>query len=258
MGRFYRSVPNRTKCGEAGQASYNTGVDRFRALSASPPEVISMPLPIFPLNTVLFPGIPMPLRIFEERYLRMLADRTPNDPAFAIALIESGQEAGGSPAFHDIGTTARLLSINALASNRVDIVVVGDRRVRISSGDWRRGYAVADTEDLADGPHDAAETTEIAAKARDAYATYVRGVARLVDLRFKAPALSRDAVAASFELTSRLPLHTWEQQSILENVDPLSRIKAVKTLVDRELALLYMGGVAGVPLFYPGDRFTLN
>ncbi len=217
-----------------------------------------MSLPIFPLNTVLFPGIPMPLRIFEERYLRMLADRTPNDPAFAIALIESGQEVGGSPKFHDIGTTARLVSINALSTSRVDIVVVGDRRVRISSGDWGRGYAVADTEDLADGPHDSAEATDVAAAVRDAYGTYVRSVARLVNMRFKAPELSRDAAAASFEITSRLPLHTWEQQAILEYPDPLSRIRAVRSLLDRELALLFKGGVAGVPLFYPGDRFTLN
>lgn len=217
-----------------------------------------MPLPIFPLNTVLFPGVPMPLRIFEERYLRMLADRTPNDPAFAIALIESGQEVGGSPSFHGIGTTARLVSINKLTANQVDIVVVGDRRVRISTGDWTRGYAVAETEDLADDPHDAEEATDIAARARRAYASYVRAIARLVNLQFKAPTLNRDAAAASFELTARLPLHTWEQQSILEDIDPLSRITTVKRLVDRELALLVRGGVAGVPLFYPGDRFTLN
>ncbi len=217
-----------------------------------------MSLPIFPLNTVLFPGIPMPLRIFEDRYLRMLADRTPNDPAFAIALIESGQEVGGSPRFHDIGTTARLVSINALSANRVDIVVVGDRRVRISAGDWERGYAVASTEDLADEPHNSAEANEEATAIRGAYATYVRSVARLVNLRFKTPELSLDPAAASYEITSRLPLHTWEQQGILEHRDPLVRIRAVKSLLNRELALLFKGGVAGVPLFYPGDRFTLN
>ncbi len=225
-----------------------------------------MSLPIFPLNTVLFPGIPMPLRIFEERYLRMLADRTPNDPAFAITLIEAGQEVGGTPSFHAIGTTARLVSINSLASNRVDIVVVGDRRVRISASDWTRGYAVAETEDVTDEPLDSSEDAALAAtadlaalagRARRAYALYVRTVARLVDLQFKAPSLSRDAAAVSFELSARLPLHTWEQQSILEMVDPLTRIGTVRRLVDRELALL-RSGVVGVPLFYPGDRFTLN
>lgn len=217
-----------------------------------------MPLPIFPLNTVLFPGIPLPLRIFEERYLRMLADRTPKDPAFAVALTVSGQEVGGSPTFHDIGTTARLLSINALSTNQVDIVVVGDRRIRISAENWSRGYAIADTEDLVDEPHDMTEATELAAEARKAYARYVRGIARLVDLQFKAPAISPDAAAASFELASRLPLHTWEQQAMLEDIDPLSRIKTARALVDRELALLFKGGVAGVPLFHPGDRFMLN
>lgn len=217
-----------------------------------------MPLPIFPLNTVLFPGIPMPLRIFEERYLRMLADRTPNDPAFAISLIVAGKEVGGSPLFHAVGTTARLVSINALAANRVDIVVVGDRRVRITGEDWDRGYAVAETEDVPDEAGHLTEATGESAAARRAYGEYVRGIARLVDLKFQAPSLSRDAAAASFELASRLPLHTWEQQAVLEEIDPLVRIRAVRSLVDRERALLFKGGVAGVPLFYPGDRFTLN
>lgn len=217
-----------------------------------------MTLPIFPLNTVLFPGIAMPLRIFEDRYLRMLADRTPKDPAFAISLIVSGQEIGGTPVFHEIGTTARLVSINALATNRVDIVVVGDRRIRMSSEGWERGYAVADTEDLPDNAYDRAEAIQVNARAREAYGAWVRGVARLVDMRFKAPALSHDPKSASFEIASRLPLHTWEQQAILENVDPLARIHTVRSIVDRELALLFKGGVAGVPLFYPGDRFTLN
>ncbi len=217
-----------------------------------------MSLPIFPLNTVLFPGVPMPLRIFEERYLRMLADRTPNDPAFAVALIESGEEVGGTPRFHDVGTTARLVSINSISPSRIDIVVVGDQRVRISSEDWERGYAVAATEDVPDVAHDLVETARVAAAARNAYGTFVRGVARLVDLRFKSPELSQDPSAISFEIASRLPLHTWEQQAILVDTDPHSRMLAVRALLDRELALLFKGGVAGVPLFYPGDRFTLN
>lgn len=242
-----------------GRPYYTTRVVRPHLTSPMQrPKVSLMPLPIFPLNTVLFPGIPMPLRIFEDRYLRMLADRTPADPAFAIALIASGEEVGGSPQFHPVGTTARLVSINALSPNRVDIVVVGDRRVRISAGDWARGYAVAETEDVPDTADDAADAQREVAWTHRAYARFVSGIASLVDLKFQTPVLSLDTGAASFEIASRLPLHTWEQQAVLEEVDPLTRIRAVRTLVDRELALLLKGGVAGVPLFYPGDRFTLN
>jgi Lon protease-like protein len=221
-------------------------------------EAMPMTLPIFPLNTVLFPGVRMPLRIFEERYLRMLADRTPNDPAFAISLIVSGREAGDTPVFHEVGTTARLVSIDALSAHRVDIVVVGDRRIRISSADWTRGYAVAETGDLPDSPVDRRETAGLAIDAHQAYAAYVRGIARLVEMRFSVPVISLDTAVASYELASRLPLHTWEQQAILENADPRARMHGVQSLLDRELALLFKGGVAGVPLFSPGDRFTLN
>lgn len=217
-----------------------------------------MALPIFPLHTVLFPGIPLPLRIFEDRYLRMLADRATIDPVFGIALIESGQEAGSEPTFHRVGTTARLVSLNAAGAQRVDVVVMGSRRIRVGAEDWTRGYATADWEDLPDGAYDRDEAADLVAMAQAMYGKYLKGIARLVRMDFDAPALGQDAETASFEIASRLPLHTWEQQAILEDSDPLSRMRAVHSLLDREISLLYRGGMAGVPVEHPGDRFTLN
>ena len=217
-----------------------------------------MTLPIFPLNTVLFPGMPLPLRIFEDRYLRMLADRAAVEPAFVISLIDSGQEVGGEPTFHRIGTAARLVTINALSTHQVDILVVGERRLRISTEDWRRGYAVAEADFLPDLSFDRPLAMKLLATAQRAYVVYMKGVARSLDLGFDMPLLARDPESASFDIASRLPLHTWEQQAILENVDPISRMQTVTKLLNREIALLYRGGLAGVPLQYPGGRFALN
>jgi Lon protease-like protein len=217
-----------------------------------------MALPIFPLNTVLFPGIPLPLRVFENRYLRMLADRATLNPIFGISLIESGQEVGGEPTFHRVGTTARLLSINAQGSSRVDIVVVGERRVRVGTGDWASGYAMSDIQDIPDVSYDQEMAADLIANAQISYTRYLTGIANVAGLDFAVPALGEDAASISFEIASRLPLHTWEQQAILEDQDPLSRMQTVCRLLDRELALLYKGGTAGVPIQYPGERFTLN
>jgi hypothetical protein len=72
------------------------------------------------------------------------------------------------------------------------------------------------------------------------------------------PDLGQDPVSASFDLASRLPMHTWDQQAFLEDDDPISRMQTVCSVLDRELALLARGGVAGTPLHAPGSRFSLN
>ena len=66
-----------------------------------------MQVPLFPLNTVLFPGGPLPLRIFEPRYIDMISERMKADAPFGVLLIREGQEAGAATTFH-IGTLARI------------------------------------------------------------------------------------------------------------------------------------------------------
>lgn len=214
-------------------------------------------IPIFPLKAVLFPGAPMPLRIFEERYLRMLAERTTVDPVFGISLIVSGAETDAEPSFHRVGTTARLVSLNAQGSRLVDVVVVGHRRIRAVEEHWSRGYAIAEFEDFPDVDSDPVLGGNLAAAAQTAYRTYLEGVATTIGMDFEAPGLGVDPEAASFNIASRLPLDTWEQQELLENTDPISRLRRVVALLGREIALLH-GGMVGAPLRTAGDRFTLN
>ncbi len=217
-----------------------------------------MSLPIFPVNTVLFPGSPLPLRVFEDRYLRMLRDRLANDPIFGIALIDQGREVGGRPGFHRVGTTARLVSINVHNEEMVDIVVVGERRIRMTEGNWQRGYATADTDDLPDRAFDRRRATILMGHARAFYDAYVASVARTLGSPFDATHFTLDPETGSFEIASKLPLHTWDQQSLLEDLDPLSRLERVCDVLRRETMLLHRGGLIGVPIPYPGNDFSLN
>ena len=66
-----------------------------------------MQVPLFPLNTVLFPGGPLPLRIFEPRYLAMVSDCVSNDSPFGVLLIRKGGETGPAST-HEVGTLARI------------------------------------------------------------------------------------------------------------------------------------------------------
>ena len=107
-------------------------------------------LPLFPLNTVLFPGNPIPLQIFEPRYQAMLSDCMASDRRFGVALIKAGAEVGGSAQTHDIGTIARINNVNEVAEGRYFISAVGEQRFAIRERGEDAPYPVAQIEPLSD------------------------------------------------------------------------------------------------------------
>ena len=89
-------------------------------------------LPLFPLNTVLLPGVALPLHIFEERYRLMIGRCVERRDPFGVVLIRQGREVGsGSTRLAEIGTVARIRQASRYADGRMDIVTVGVRRFRI-------------------------------------------------------------------------------------------------------------------------------
>ncbi|MDF2444355.1 MAG: uncharacterized protein JWR01_2558, partial [Subtercola sp.] len=85
-------------------------------------------LPVFPLGSVLFPYMPLQLRLFEERYLVMLSKVLESDPAeFGVVLIERGQEVGGGEQRFAVGTLAQIAQLEA-PEGHVVLVAVGTRR----------------------------------------------------------------------------------------------------------------------------------
>ncbi len=89
-----------------------------------PPTTIAL----FPLNTVLFPGGPLPLRIFEPRYLEMVSDCMKNDRPFGVCLIAEGSEAGEASVPHDYGTLAHIEDWNQLQDGYLGITARGGQR----------------------------------------------------------------------------------------------------------------------------------
>ena len=93
-----------------------------------------MELPLFPLHTVLFPGIALPLVVFEERYLAMVAHCLRTDSPFGVVLIREGREVGGGPtSIATVGTIAELREVKQSSDRRYELLVVGTRRFRIDS-----------------------------------------------------------------------------------------------------------------------------
>ena len=88
-------------------------------------------IPLFPLNMVLFPGMPLPLHIFEERYKAMIGDCMRYNTPFGVSLIRSGQEVGSPADPQRIGTTTRVLRSQMLEEGRLNIMTKGERRFEV-------------------------------------------------------------------------------------------------------------------------------
>lgn len=89
-------------------------------------------IPLFPLNTVLFPGMPIKLHIFEDRYKLMMSECIAQKSPFGVVLIESGVEALGPAARpHMIGCTAQITYVQKLPQDRMNILAIGRERFRI-------------------------------------------------------------------------------------------------------------------------------
>tara|TARA_Y100001960_G_scaffold204515_1_gene213637 strand:- start:187 stop:846 length:660 start_codon:yes stop_codon:yes gene_type:complete len=128
-------------------------------------------IPLFPLNTVLFPGATIPLQIFESRYLTMIEDCLKDNSIFGIVLIKSGKEVGDKPNPYSVGTTAKITSVKNISVNRLYITAVGEEKFEILETFNDEPYMSADVEilpnlDIFDEPpsDEIDEAREIASK----------------------------------------------------------------------------------------------
>jgi Lon protease-like protein len=103
-------------------------------------------LPLFPLNTVLFPGMMLPLHIFEERYKVMVNHCLAESRPFGVVLIREGQEVGGGAVPHEVGTTSVIAAVTHTDDGRMNIITIGSQRFRLRSLRSSAPYLVGDAE----------------------------------------------------------------------------------------------------------------
>jgi Lon protease-like protein len=184
-------------------------------------------LPLFPLQTVLFPGGRLPLRIFEQRYLGMAKACLRDGTAFGVCLIREGGEVGEPALPEDIGCTARLVEWDMPQLGLLQVVARGERRFRILG---RRvqpdGLALAEIELL-----DEARDAPIDAQG-DLCARVLR---RIVDAAppglVEAPARFDSADWVSARLAELLPLSLASKQRLLEMDAAHDRLEVLRRLI---------------------------
>ncbi|HBB39105.1 MAG TPA: peptidase S16 [Candidatus Aquiluna sp.] len=173
-------------------------------------------MPMFPLDSVLLPGMPMPLRIFEERYLKLLGDLvTQENPEFGVVLIERGSQVGGGDKRMNIGTIASVTDIGT-SEQFYGLESVGTQRFRVNAWLPDDPYPIADIDFLPDLIWE--ETlmpvrVHLETKARQLLAF----ASEFGDLQYGADVvLSDDPIDACWQLAGILPIGSLDQADLLE------------------------------------------
>lgn len=195
-------------------------------------------LPLFPLEqVVLFPGMALPLRIFEERYKVMIGACQVTDQLFGVVLIHSGREVGDPAEPEQVGCTARMVRVDRIPDGRMHIMSVGEQRFRLI-GQARvmpEGYLVGDVEMLTDPASSPVESELVNGITRE-FTRYQQAILGLTGRDpVDTPELPKDPVRLSYRVASTLYVDPHERQRLLEIDDVTQRLQHELALLKREM-----------------------
>jgi uncharacterized protein len=188
-------------------------------------------VPIFPLATVLYPGMRLPLRIFEQRYMEMAKACLKHESAFGVCLIREGAEVGTPAVPETVGCLARIAEWDMENVGILKVVAEGLERFRLlATKTTTAGLILGDIERI--GAEDPVQTPELAQSA-----AFVRKVIDAVGpARFAQPCRYDDASWVGFRLAEILPLRNAAKQKLLELTDPGARLEILhRFLQERNL-----------------------
>ena len=188
-------------------------------------------LPLFPLNTVLFPGAALPLQIFEDRYKEMLQDCLAADSWFGAVLIKEGVEVGGPAVPHTTGTVAEIVQVSDEQRGRFLISCVGRQRFHIKSISDELPYLSGSVELLAEEA-DQGVTPELTAAVREAVAAYLALVSGLGGGWVRDVPVPTEPVSLSYLAAAALQVDTARKQALLEEPTASSRLRSALSLLN--------------------------
>ncbi|MFI6346899.1 LON peptidase substrate-binding domain-containing protein [Streptomyces sp. NPDC050560] len=222
-------------------------------------------LPLFPLNSVLFPGLVLPLNVFEERYRAMMREllKTPEgEPRrFAVVAIRDGHEvapsAPGMPdstsredrgptagfgddpaaAFHAVGCTAEAATVRERPDGSFEVLATGTTRVRLRSVDASGSFLTAELEELAEEPGD--EAGALAEGVLRAFRSYQKRLAGARERSLSTGTeLPDDPAVVSYLVAAAAMLDTPTKQRLLQAPDTASRLRDELRVLRAETAVI--------------------
>lgn len=217
-----------------------------------------MDLPLFPLNTVLFPGMPIKLHIFEERYKLMINECIDQQKPFGVVLIDTGEEALGALAHpHMIGTTAYITQVQRLPFGRMNILAIGKDRFRINSLSDERSFLVGQVDLIPLVMDDAAELKRAERHLRPLLNRYLSALSE-AGYQFDEANLPEDAMALAYLAAVVLQADNAAKQQLLESVNTTQFMQRLLTEYRREVAVLEVLLTSSSATSQQGGPFSFN
>jgi len=201
---------------------------------------------------VLFPGLVLPLHVFEERYrvlVRELLERPEDERAFGVVAIRQGREVGadGEQALHEVGCTAQLRRAEAYDDGRFDLVTTGVTRFRLQGLFHDRPYLVGEVDLLPDPLGEVDEAVLLGAAVRSAYVDYLAALEEAGADGVEAPDLPADNLVLSYLVAATVLIDLEDRQALLASPDAVTRLRSERALLRREARLLRVFGAAPAP-----------
>lgn len=200
-------------------------------------------LPLFPLNTVLFPGMPLTLHIFEERYKQMIQECIENEEPFGVVLLRSGSEVlglGASAEPYDIGCTAQLAQVQPAGQGRMNIVALGQERFRIVELEHDHSYLVGQVEPYPLQNSDADQLQYAGAHLQIQVMRYLSMLEAMEDVQLEDVHLPDDPVSLAYFAAFLMKVEPPEKQAILTAERALDLVTKVNALYRKEIPLQEM------------------
>ena len=208
-------------------------------------------LPLFPLGTVLYPGLVLPLHIFEDRYRQLIRDLLDGQEPrrFGVIAIREGRETGigGVSALHEVGCTATVREIEEADDGQYDIVTVGTDRFRLHDLDDSRQYLVGEVEMLGEPAGDEAAAALAAAAVQRAFRAYLNVLADRGAATISVPDLPDEPILLSYLVAASMIIEMTDRQGLLAQPDAVRRLSAERVLLARETAILREMGSTPAP-----------
>ena len=192
-----------------------------------------MELPLFPLNSVLFPGAALPLHIFEERYKKMVNLCLETNSPFGVLLIRSGSEVGEAAKPFEIGTTARIVRVQHLDAGRMNLICLGEQRFRLSRQVSETPYLVGEVEPLQSIDGDGQVVTDITDTVTALFAEYHRLYLAVSNQWTRQIGMPGPPGQLADFVASRMAVDPWTKQRLLEELSVRRRLEMeMETLSD--------------------------
>lgn len=200
-------------------------------------------LPLFPLGTVLFPGLVLPLHVFEERYrqlVRDLLDLPEQEQRFGVVCIREGREVGedGVRALYGVGCTARLSQVAGYPDGRYDLLTVGSELFRLDELHADQPYFTGSVTWLEDARGDEDELRLLDPAVRTAFTGYVEALAGANAADVEVPELPDDPHVLGHLVGATMALDLADRQDLLEQRDGVARLRRGLSLLRRETGVL--------------------